>query len=162
METPRGPAPSTARCRCQKLPHRLFHRRTRQQPGLRFEKHGGGCCGRLLGGETFQGERLTRGRVHDIGRRYASFRMAAVRGRDVAIISQSYGGSCTDTKRSLPAAGDIECNAHCKRVLTSYTGDKPEGLLLSYYRPPTTFLVSGSLTRTVSARLSEYPACASF
>jgi hypothetical protein len=26
----------------QKLPHRLFHRRTRQQPGLRFEKHGRG------------------------------------------------------------------------------------------------------------------------
>ena len=33
----------------------------------------GGCCGRLLGGETFQGERLTRGRVYDIDRPYASF-----------------------------------------------------------------------------------------
>src|SRR5438105_12900202 len=33
----------------------------------------GGCCGRLLGGKTFRDERVIRGRVHDIGRRCASF-----------------------------------------------------------------------------------------
>src|SRR5204863_5909884 len=45
----------------QKLPHRLFHRRTRQQPGLRFEKHGGGL---LRSGSKVRRTSLRRSQIY--------------------------------------------------------------------------------------------------
>ena len=66
----------------------------------------GGCCGRLLGGETFQGERLTRGRVYDIGRPYASLCQTLTTVREFAL--SNCGASSIEKANLVPFGAPID------------------------------------------------------